>query len=160
VTNTLPVAAINIGLLGSRLSGLNDPASPFDGMLIYQRRHDRRPIAIVQENLLGAGQLSGTIYSKWGHVILAGKGDLDARFVVGTMRIVALLDMEIRPSPGICSSSSECSQLTWWFVCMAVVNRAPSSSNACRWHRPKFRGACSTTGSRKLAFEGRTRRPA
>jgi hypothetical protein len=67
-------------------------------MLIYQRRLDRRPIVLVQENLLGPGQLHGTVYSKWGHVVLAGKGSYDARFVAGTMRIVALLDMQISPS--------------------------------------------------------------
>jgi hypothetical protein len=97
-SSLLPVAAINVGLLGSRFVGLKDAASPFNGMLIYQRRHDRRPIAIVQENLLGPGSFQGTVYSKWGHVVLAGRGSADARFVVGTMRIVALLDLEIRPT--------------------------------------------------------------
>lgn len=93
-----PVTVINMGVLGSSFSGLNDPTSPFNGMVIYQRRTDRRPIVLVQENLLGPGQLSGTVYSKWGHVILAGKGVYDARFVSGTMRIIALLDLAIRPS--------------------------------------------------------------
>jgi len=96
--NTPPCAVVNIGLLGSRYRGLNDPSSPFNGMLIYQRRLDRRPIVLVQENLIGAGQLQGTVYSKWGHVVLAGKGTYDARFVVGTLRIIALLDLQIRPS--------------------------------------------------------------
>jgi hypothetical protein len=36
----LPSAIINVGLLNSRFSGLDDPSSPFDGMLIYQRRLD------------------------------------------------------------------------------------------------------------------------
>jgi hypothetical protein len=98
VSNISPCAVINIGLLGSTYNALNAPGSPFHNILIYQRRHDRRPIILVQENLLGAGQLAGTVYSKWGHVVLAGKGTYDARFVVGTMRIVALLDLEIRPS--------------------------------------------------------------
>lgn len=98
VTNILPSVVINMGVLGSSFSGLNDSASPFNGMMIYQRRADRRPIVLVQENLLGAGQLRGTVYSKWGHVILAGKGTYDARFVTGTMRIIALLDMQISPA--------------------------------------------------------------
>jgi hypothetical protein len=97
-SNTPPCAVINIGLLGSSYSGLNNAASPFNGLLIYQRRFDRRPIIVVQENLLGPGQLRGTVYSKWGHIVLAGKGAYDARFVVGTMRLIALLDMQIRPS--------------------------------------------------------------
>jgi hypothetical protein len=96
--SVVPAAVVNVGLLGSKFTGLNSPGSPFHGMLIYQRRHDRRPLVIVQENLLGAGAIRGTIYSKWGHTILAGKGDLDLRFVTGTMRIVALLDLDIRPT--------------------------------------------------------------
>jgi Flp pilus assembly protein TadG len=97
-SNTPPCAVINIGLLSSTYRGLSDSGSPFDGLFIYQRRFDRRPIILVQENLIGPGQLRGTMYSKWGHVILAGKGTYDARFVVGTMRLIALLDMQIRPS--------------------------------------------------------------
>src|SRR6185503_14119148 len=96
--NTPPCAVINIGLLGSTFSGLSDPSSPFNEVLIYQRRHDRRPIILVQENILGAGQMRGTIYSKWGHVVLAGKGTYETRFVVGTLRLFALLDMDVQPS--------------------------------------------------------------
>jgi len=98
IANTLPCAVINVGLLGSTYRGLNDPSSPFHGLLIYQRRFDRRPIVLVQENLLGPGQLRGTMYAKWGHMVLAGKGSYDVRFVVGTLRLIALLDMQIRPS--------------------------------------------------------------
>jgi hypothetical protein len=97
VATLLPAAIVNMGLVGSSYSGITDAQSPFKGMLLYQRRHDRRPIVLVQENLLGPGVVKGTIYSKWGHVILAGKGPCEARFVAGTMRIVALLDMQIRP---------------------------------------------------------------
>ena len=96
--NTMPSAVINLGLLGSTYRGLAAPGSPFDGMLIYQRRLDRRPIVLIQENLLGPGQIRGTVYSKWGHVVLAGKGPYDTRFVVGSLRLIALLDMQIRPS--------------------------------------------------------------
>lgn len=98
VGGLLPSAVINVGLLSSQFSPLDSPGSPYHGMMIYQRRHDRRPIVIVQENLLGAGTLQGTVYSKWGHLILAGKGTYNARFVVGTMRIVALLDVTIQPN--------------------------------------------------------------
>ncbi|GAA4436365.1 Tad domain-containing protein [Bremerella cremea] len=98
VAGLLPSTVVNIGLLGSKITPLDDPSSPFDGFAFYQRRFDRRPMVFVQENLLGNGNLEGNIYSKWGHVILAGKGVFDARFVVGTMRLVALLDIDIRPS--------------------------------------------------------------
>lgn len=98
VLGLLPSAVVNVGLLGSDITPINDSSSPFDGFSFYQRRMDRRPMVFVQENLLGNGSLEGNIYSKWGHVILAGKGTFDARFVVGTLRIIALLDMDIRPS--------------------------------------------------------------
>jgi len=96
--NSPPCTFINIGLVGSSMSGLNSPSSPFHNMLIYQRRHDRRPIVLLQENLLGPGQMTGTVYSKWGHLVLAGQGSYDARFVVGTLRFFALVDMQVSPS--------------------------------------------------------------
>lgn len=86
-------------LPGSSISGLNDPASPFDGMLIYQRRLDRRPIVLGASKLAGGGDISGTIYSKWGHVIfVGGSGSYDLRFVVGTMRVVTVFTSTIAPS--------------------------------------------------------------
>ena len=39
-----------LSTLNSTWRGLNAPGSPFDGMLIYQRRFDRRPIVLVQES--------------------------------------------------------------------------------------------------------------
>ncbi|MFI4876684.1 MAG: pilus assembly protein TadG-related protein [Blastopirellula sp. JB062] len=94
----LPSVVLNIGVLGSRYTPLDSPGSPYHGMMIYQRRHDRRPIVLVQENLLGPGTISGTLYTKWGHLLLAGKGTFDARLVAGTLRILALLDVRIAPS--------------------------------------------------------------
>lgn len=94
----LPAAVVNLGLLGSTLRGMNDPSSPYHGVLVFQRRHDRRPIVVVQENLLGPGVVDGSIYSKWGHVILVGKGECNSRFVVGSMRILALLDLLLKPT--------------------------------------------------------------
>lgn len=98
VVDLVPSAVVNIGLLGSSIKPIQDSASPFDGFSFYQRRHDRRPMVFVQEDLIGNGTLEGNIYSKWGHVILAGKGTFDARFAVGTMRLLALLDIYIQPS--------------------------------------------------------------
>ncbi|WP_254509776.1 TadE/TadG family type IV pilus assembly protein [Anatilimnocola floriformis] len=98
VGTMVPAAVVNIGLLGSKFTGIDDPASPYNGMLFFQRRHDRRPLVFVQENLLGNGSIRGNVYSKWGHTILAGKGDLDLRFVSGTMRIVTVLDLNLKPT--------------------------------------------------------------
>ncbi|MEX2287982.1 MAG: pilus assembly protein TadG-related protein [Planctomycetaceae bacterium] len=98
VGTLLPSAVINVGLLGSQYSGLDDPGSPFDGMMIYQRRQDRRPIVIINDDLLNNGSFGGRVYAKWGHVIVAGKGLFDASFVAGTMRVIALLNMTLAPS--------------------------------------------------------------
>jgi hypothetical protein len=86
-------------LPGSSISGLDDAASPFDGMLVYQRRMDRRPIVIGATKLVGGGDISGTIYSKWGHVLfLGGQGTYDVRIVAGTLRVLTVLTSTFAPS--------------------------------------------------------------
>jgi hypothetical protein len=82
-----------------RLTGLNDPLSPFHGMLLFQRRLDRRPITIEAQQLIGGGAISGTIYSRWGHTVFAGGNAVyDLRFVTGTMRVVTITNTTIAPS--------------------------------------------------------------
>lgn len=93
-----PSAVINAGLLGSRFSPLNSPGSPFHGILLYQRRADRRIMVIARDTLLTNGTFSGTVYAKWGHLVLTGMGTFDTRFVVGSMRFVNVLDCAIEPS--------------------------------------------------------------
>jgi hypothetical protein len=84
---------------GSHIAGLNDPSSPFNGLLVYQHRTDRRPIVIGATKLPGGGDISGTVYSKWGHLIfLGGQGSYDLRFVSGTFRVLTLFDSTIAPS--------------------------------------------------------------
>jgi hypothetical protein len=86
-------------LPGSQIVGLSDATSPFDGLLVYQHRADRRPIIIGATKLVGGGDISGTIYSKWGHVIfLGGQGTYDLRFVCGSMRVLTLFDSTLAPS--------------------------------------------------------------
>ena len=86
-------------LPGSSISGLSNASSPFNGMLIYQRRVDRRPIVVSGLKLLGGGAVSGTIYAKWGHVIfLSGLGTYDLRFVCGTMRVLTIGETTLAPT--------------------------------------------------------------
>jgi Flp pilus assembly protein TadG len=96
--NLVPSAVINFGLTGSSFTPLSSPGSPFNGLLIYQRRQDRRPVMLVQESIINTGTINGAIYAKWGHVVLAGLGTYDARIVAGTMRLVAVLNLTISPS--------------------------------------------------------------
>lgn len=97
--SVLPSVVINAAVLNSSYTGLNDPSSPFHGMLIYQRRHDRRPIVILKQDLLlSDSTFEGTIYSKWGHVILSGQGQFNTAIAAGSVRILTVTQTSISPS--------------------------------------------------------------
>jgi hypothetical protein len=97
--SSTPSALIAPLLLGSHISGLNDPGSPFNGMLVYQRRLDRRPILVAATKLVGGGDISGTIYSKWGHVaFLGGSGSYDLRICCGTLRVLTAFTTTLAPT--------------------------------------------------------------
>lgn len=98
VGTDLVSAVINIGLLGSRLTPITTPGSPYAGMLIYQRRADRRIMVIARDALLADSVFSGTVYAKWGDVVFAGMGTVNARFVVGSLRCANVLDCTIAPT--------------------------------------------------------------
>jgi Flp pilus assembly protein TadG len=97
VLNLAPSAVIDVGLLNSRFSPLDDPGSPFHGLLIYQRRLDRRPILIVQQALLGSPEIAGNIYAKWAHVLLTANGTFRCAFACGSLRVASVLDTRIDP---------------------------------------------------------------
>jgi len=99
VTSLVPSALIAPLLSTASISGLSAPGSPFDGMLVYQRRMDRRPIVLEAQQLIGSGHISGTLYSKWGHIIfLGGNGSYDLRFVCGSLRVLTVTDTTIAPT--------------------------------------------------------------
>lgn len=98
----LPSVVIDAAILGSHYTPLSSPGSPFDGMLIYQRRQDRRPIVIVAEQLLGgllgSTTLAGRIYSKWAPLVFVANGEFDLSMCVGSLRLVNVLDCTLDPS--------------------------------------------------------------
>jgi hypothetical protein len=94
----IPSVIINAALPGSSYSPLASSTSPFNGMLVYQRRDDPRPIVIAQLGVLGPGSIGGTIYAKWGHVLFTGDGTYDLRIVSGTARLVTVMGMTLAPS--------------------------------------------------------------
>lgn len=98
VTQVLPSVVLDVGVLGSQFSPLSGTGSPYDGILIYQNRTDRRIIIISTDTLLTSASYGGTVYAKWGHVIFAGMGTLDARFVVGSMRLITVGNFTLQPS--------------------------------------------------------------
>lgn len=67
------------------LSPINDPSSPFNGILFYQRRWNTQGASVGGNT--STTNLSGTIYDKWGVFTLAGQGAYDAEFVVGSLSI-------------------------------------------------------------------------
>lgn len=98
VSSVIPSVVINAQVAGSRFSGLNDAASPFDGMLLFQRRNDRRPIVLFADPLLGSANLSGSIYAKWGQLVFAAGGTYDMKLAVGNARIINARDLTLEPS--------------------------------------------------------------
>jgi Flp pilus assembly protein TadG len=97
VTTLVPSVVIDATLPGCRFSPISSSASPFAGIMIFQRRFDRRPIVLLQQPLIGSGTFAGTVYAKWGHVMFVGGGTITASFAAGTIRVVELLDMTISP---------------------------------------------------------------
>jgi hypothetical protein len=93
-----PSVVINAALPGCRLTPLASPGSPFDGLLIYQRRQDFRPIVFVCQNLIGSTTISGTVYAKRGHFIFAGDGTHDLRIAAGSVRLAPVLGLTFAPS--------------------------------------------------------------
>jgi len=85
-------------LLGSSYSPISSPTSPFNGLSIYQRRLDRRPIVLADQSLLLAGTLSGSVYGKYSQVVFACNGTFDLRLVAGSIRFANLLQTTIAPS--------------------------------------------------------------
>lgn len=66
-------------------SGLSDPGSAFDGMLLYQRRLHTKPISIQGNS--SAGNLAGTLYAKWATLKIAGQGTYAAQIVAAKMEL-------------------------------------------------------------------------
>lgn len=93
----LPSAFIANVLTTSQFLPLDDVGSPFHGMLIYQRRCDRRPVIVSQQTVLGAMDLRGMIYSKWGNLAVVGNETFQAAFVVGSLRMVVTTRASIDP---------------------------------------------------------------
>jgi hypothetical protein len=75
--------AINGGNI--TLTPISSSSSPFFGMLFYQRRWNSQDFSVGGNS--NTVNLSGTLYDKWGNFTLAGQGQYNAEFVVGSMTI-------------------------------------------------------------------------
>ena len=81
-----PSVVLNL-LPGSSITPIQDPASPFAGMSLFQSRQDQSSMVVAS---LFQG-FSGTVYSKWGHLTLVAKGEHDVKIASGTIRLVPTL---------------------------------------------------------------------
>jgi hypothetical protein len=76
-------AGANINL--SSYNNAGNANDPFNGMLFYQRRWDTSTASIGGNS--SNTTLSGTLYAKWANMQIAGSGNLNAQFLVGSMSI-------------------------------------------------------------------------
>ena len=68
---------------GSMYSGAKTVSADFDGMLFFQRRHNKEDIKITGIE----GALTGTLYAKWALFDISGQGTYDAQFIAGSMSV-------------------------------------------------------------------------
>lgn len=66
------------------LTAYSNPASPFHGMLFYLRRRNDSAVSVSGNAV--AGQVVGTVYSKWSQLTLTGQGVFNTQFVVGNVK--------------------------------------------------------------------------
>ena len=76
------------------LTGLKDPASPFDGVLFFQRRRNVETMSIEGNPSPGVA-LTGKIYAKWAPLKLSGGGTYRGPFVVGSLSLSGSASMSV-----------------------------------------------------------------
>lgn len=67
------------------LTPYTNSSSPFDGMVLYQRRLNPMPLKLAGNG--SSDVLSGTVYAKWAPLDLSGNGTFNSQFVVQRVEI-------------------------------------------------------------------------
>jgi hypothetical protein len=80
------------------LKGINNSASKFDGMLLFQRRWNKTPITIGGSSSAPL-ILNGIVYSKWAPVNLSRPGTYTSQFITGSMQVAGAGGVVIDPTP-------------------------------------------------------------
>ena len=78
------------------LTAYSNSSSPYDGMVLYQRRLNTQPLKLAGNG--ASDVLSGTVYAKWAPLDLAGNGTFDAQFVVQRVNITGNGDLTLNVS--------------------------------------------------------------
>jgi hypothetical protein len=84
--------AVTISSPNVNLQAMTGTGSPFDGLLIYQRRWNTQPLSIQAAANLNLG---GTIYAKWAPLNLSGQGQFNAQSIVGSVKAALSGDITI-----------------------------------------------------------------
>lgn len=88
-SSSLPYASlemdVNQGFV--TMSGLNDPSSPFNKFVIFQRRRSTNTLEL--DIKAGASNIKGLIYAKWAEMELGNNADLtmEAQLIVGSLKL-------------------------------------------------------------------------
>jgi Flp pilus assembly protein TadG len=82
--NTFGAISIQAGSLS--LGPLNDPASQFNNLAIYQRRWN--PQAVVVKTAAAADGIAGGVYARWAKVTLSGPGTYNGQVVAGALSLL------------------------------------------------------------------------
>jgi hypothetical protein len=69
-----------------RLAPYADASGPLDGLLIYQRRWNTSPLALLGSS--AQDTVSGTLYARWAPCTLAGPGAYQSPIVVGSLHVI------------------------------------------------------------------------
>ena len=77
------------------LTGITDSASPYNGILFFQRRRNTNE-AQIQSNAGTGVNYNGIFYAKWANFKLSGGGIYNSQFVVGSMSMSGQADITIR----------------------------------------------------------------
>jgi hypothetical protein len=84
-TSTTSLTSISINGGTVNLSPVSDSSSPFNGMLIYQARLNTSGLSVGGSS--NSVNLTGTAYARWASFALAGQGQYNAQFIVGSMSV-------------------------------------------------------------------------
>jgi Flp pilus assembly protein TadG len=89
--------SVDIRISGdSRLKGLDHAGTPYHGMLIFQRRWDRRWIRIDYQNGY-VNRIWGTVYAPVAKLSLYSAHDVQCEFAVGSLRLYNYGGLDVNP---------------------------------------------------------------
>jgi Flp pilus assembly protein TadG len=78
------------------LTAYSNPASPYDGLLFYQRRLNTQTMNLSGNAAINS--LKGTVYAKYASLNLSGSGNMNTEFVVGQIDFTGNGTLNVKPT--------------------------------------------------------------